>query len=345
MPPFSNQTAMELQGSVDSMDVSAMRKENRYAYVTLLTRDPYLPGVCALLYSLKQVNTKYPVICVVTKDVTQKAREEIELFGGVVREVEKFLPFPEDQANNYANALWIDCWTKLEFWEFTEYKKCVYLDADMKVYKNLDHLFEMEGDFLAAQDCYHGGDPEDRVRNHFHDPEKCFYSSSCPDKIRPYFNAGFFVFTPSKDIAKDMKQKAIDKDVTTFTFAEQDFMNDYFQGQWEPRVLPYTYNCIKWFARYHMGKPYNKDDIHVLHYVSEKPWVTGRIDPKDEKAIKSGLCHCAEQYDDWHDMWEEAMQAKANNTLGGTIGADKLVSIPKAQPMVTESAVPVGRIG
>lgn len=39
------------------------------------------------------------------------------------------------------------------------------------------------------------------------------------------------------------------------------------------------------------------------------------------------------------------MQAKANNTLGGTIGADKLATIPKAQPMVTESAVPVGRIG
>ena len=52
------------------------------------------------------------------------------------------------------------------------------------------------------------------------------------EQIRPYFNAGFFVFTPSKDIAKDMKQKAIDKDVTTFTFAEQDFMNDYFQVPW-----------------------------------------------------------------------------------------------------------------
>ena len=48
-----------------------------------------------------------------------------------------------------------------------------------------------------------------------------------------------------------------------------------------------------------MGKPYNKDDIHVLHYVSEKPWVTGRIDPKDDKAIKSGLCHCAVSDSDW----------------------------------------------
>ncbi|EKX41825.1 hypothetical protein GUITHDRAFT_112244 [Guillardia theta CCMP2712] len=309
--------------SVDvSVPVNVANKS--YAYVTLLTRDPYLPGVVALLHSLKKTKAKYPVLCVVGADVSKEARAEIEMFGGIVREFDKFLPFPEGTSNSYANPLWIDCWMKLHLWELTEYRKMVYLDADMVVRRNIDHLFEHPQEFLAAQDCYNGGDPEDKARGHYHDPEKCFYSSSCPSKIKPYFNAGFFVFTPSHETANDMKQKSRSMDVTQLTFAEQDFMNEYFKGKWEGHVLPYTYNCIKWFGKYHKNSPYHKDEVHILHYVTEKPWNVGHVDLQDPDNFDH-LDHIYDQYDDWIELWEEAMKFRASAS-----GANNWKHISKA---------------
>eukprot|EP00960_Hanusia_phi_P020257 598278-Hanusia_phi.AAC.4 len=263
------------------LDVNVSAKS--YAYVTLLTRDPYLPGVVALLHSLRKTKAKYPVLCVVGADVSKEARAEIELFGGIVREFDKFLPFPEGTSNNYANPLWIDCWMKLHLWELTEYRKMVYLDADMVVRRNIDHLFDEPAEFLAAQDCYNGGDPEDKARGHYHDPEKCFYSSSCPCKIKPYFNAGFFVFTPSHETASDMKKTSRSMDVTQLTFAEQDFMNDYFK----------------------VGVTTSEASSDMALLLADSN-VTGEMG-----GPRAALHVQLDQYDDWIELWEEAMKFRA----------------------------------
>ena len=42
--------------------------------------------------------------------------------------------------------------TKIALWRQTQYSKIVYLDADMVVLQNLDHLFQLDVPFAAAPD-------------------------------------------------------------------------------------------------------------------------------------------------------------------------------------------------
>ena len=60
--------------------------------------------------------------------------------------------------------------TKLQAWRLTQYKKCVFLDADTLVLSNVDELFQRE-EFSAAPDV------------------------GWPD----CFNSGVFVFCPSME--------------------------------------------------------------------------------------------------------------------------------------------------
>lgn len=78
----------------------------------------------------------------------------------------------------------------------------MYLDADIQVYDNIDHLFEMQdGYFYAVMDCF-------CEKTWSHSPQFSIgYCQQCPDKVTwpadmgspppLYFNAGMFVFEPS----------------------------------------------------------------------------------------------------------------------------------------------------
>ena len=113
--------------------------------------------------------------------------------------------------------------------QFVEYSKMIYLDGDIQVYDNIDHLFDLpDGHFYAVMDCF-------CEKTWSHTPQyKIGYCQQCPDKVnwpaemgQPpslYFNAGMFVFEPSistyHDLLKTLK-------VTPPTpFAEQVWCSD-----------------------------------------------------------------------------------------------------------------------
>lgn len=79
----------------------------------------------------------------------------------------------------------------------------VYLDADIQVLENIDHLFDaQDGYFYAVKDCF-------CEKTWSHTPQyEIGYCQQCPEKVRwpaemgsppaLYFNAGMFVFEPSR---------------------------------------------------------------------------------------------------------------------------------------------------
>ncbi len=71
--------------------------------------------------------------------------------------------------------------TKLHCWRLTNFKKCVFLDADCLVLKNVDDLFERE-EFSAAADV------------------------GWPD----CFNSGVFVYRPSLETYSNLLKYAIE---------------------------------------------------------------------------------------------------------------------------------------
>lgn len=94
-----------------------------------------------------------------------------------------------------------------------EYKKMIYLDGDIQVYDNIDHLFDLpDGHFYAVMDCF-------CEKTWSHTPQyKIGYCQQCPDKVKCpieelgqppslYFNAGMFVFEPSLHIYQDLLNK------------------------------------------------------------------------------------------------------------------------------------------
>lgn len=83
----------------------------RYAYVTLLTKDAYLPGVQALHRSLRLVGARHPIIVLYTAGVGDAAlgalREDEE--GGVLllRYTEQFEADGVDHSN-YKRSLYLE---------------------------------------------------------------------------------------------------------------------------------------------------------------------------------------------------------------------------------------------
>lgn len=79
----------------------------------------------------------------------------------------------------------------------------IYLDADIQVFENIDHLFDNpDGYFYAVMDCF-------CEKTWSHSPQYSVgYCQQCPNKVTwptemgppppLYFNAGMFVFEPSR---------------------------------------------------------------------------------------------------------------------------------------------------
>lgn len=118
------------------------------AYVTLvMLGNDYVKGAIALAKSLIKSRTGYDLICMVTRDVTQ-IRELSRLYTRIVvvdyiyHECGKMLT----KRQNDIYSKWINfSFTKWRCFELIEYDKCVYLDADQLVLRNIDHVFHLPG--------------------------------------------------------------------------------------------------------------------------------------------------------------------------------------------------------
>ncbi|MBA0617512.1 hypothetical protein Godav_026951, partial [Gossypium davidsonii] len=124
------------------------------AYVTFLAGNgDYVKGVVGLAKGLRKVKSAYPLVVAVLPDVPEEHRRILENQGCIVREIEPVYP-PENQTQ-FAMAYYVINYSKLRIWEFVEYSKMIYLDGDIQVYDNIDHLFDLpDGHFYAVMDCF-----------------------------------------------------------------------------------------------------------------------------------------------------------------------------------------------
>eukprot|EP01018_Ginkgo_biloba_P032369 Gb_29309 [translate_table: standard] len=261
---------------------------SKRAYVAFLAGSgDYVKGVIGLAKGLRKVKSSYPLVVAVLPDVPQDHRSQLRRQGCIVREIDPINP-PANQVQ-FAMAYYVLNYSKLRIWGFEEYSKMVYLDADIQVFDNIDNLFDMpDGYFYAAMDCF-------CEKTWSHSPQyKIGYCQQCPDKVQwpselgqppsLYFNAGMFVFEPSKLTFESLMETLM---VTTPTaFAEQDFLNMFFQKMYRPISL--VYNLVLAMLWRH---PENVDieRVKVVHYCAagSKPWrFTGKEKNMDREDIK-----------------------------------------------------------
>ncbi|CAA3023418.1 galactinol synthase 2 [Olea europaea subsp. europaea] len=304
------------------------------AYVTFLAgKGDYVKGVVGLAKGLRKVNAAYPLVVAVLPDVPEEHRRILINQGCIVREIEPVYP-PENQTQ-FAMAYYVINYSKLRIWEFVEYSKMIYLDGDIQVFDNIDHLFDLPNEyFYAVMDCF-------CEKTWSHTPQfKIGYCQQCPDKVhwpqelgpKPplYFNAGMFVYEPSLPTYHDLLHKL--KITTPTSFAEQDFLNMFFKDIYKP--IPNNYNLVLAMLWRH-PENVKLDEVKVVHYCAagSKPWrYTGEEENMDREDIKMLV-------NKWRDIYNDetlnynrgpGRSAKSTSTLLTEAGVVHYIPAPSA---------------
>ncbi len=222
------------------------------SYITFLSTDNYLKGVLVLKYSLDVLNSKYPLYCMVTKDVSKNSLKTLKKFDVKIIKIKSI-----KISNKIRNSIvdknfvhWNKVWDKLNVFRLTQFKKVVYLDSDMIVCKNIDHLFDCEN-ITAATDGVNvfGKDREES------------------------FNAGLMVICPSYKIFNDIIK--FTNNLPEGYYQDQIVMQKYFSdwGRCKNLHLPENYNL--WVPYIGMYPKEITDNIYVLHYIGQiKPFMS-----------------------------------------------------------------------
>lgn len=191
-------------------DMAHRKATSRYAYVSLVAaaKPSAIEAANCWARRLRTLGTPHDIVLVFINDGRDEA-EILDLFPSfsrvkLVKGVDSSLTSSKPQFNKF----WV--------WELTEYEKVVYMDYDVLVMNNVDHLFSRP-DFSAVPDIFTG------------------------DK----FNSGVFVTSPSKSFAKRMNVEM--GSIYSYNKGDQGILNRWFDTwylQDEAHRLPFAYNFM-----------------------------------------------------------------------------------------------------
>lgn len=136
--------------------------------------------------------------------------------------------------------------TKISLWRQTQFRKIVYIDADVVAYRAPDELFDLPYAFAAAPDI------------------------GWPD----IFNTGVMVLTPNQGDYYALT--ALAERGVSFDGADQGLLNMYFQNN--HHRLSFNYNVTP-SAHYQYTPAYMhfQSSINMVHFIgNDKPWLQGR---------------------------------------------------------------------
>ncbi|GAB7352066.1 hypothetical protein MBLNU459_g2572t1 [Dothideomycetes sp. NU459] len=217
-------------------------------YCTLVMSDSYLPGAAVLAHSLRDNGAKKKLAVLITTDSLRASTvTELKSLYDYVIPVERIgTPSPSNlHLMNRSDLLYT--FTKISLWRQTQFRKIVYIDADVVALRAPDELFDTAASFAAAPDV------------------------GWPDA----FNTGVMVVTPHMGDFWALKTLAATGD--SFDGADQGLLNQYYEHKdWQR--LSFTYNCTPSANyQYEPAYRYHKARISMVHFIGKnKPWMTSR---------------------------------------------------------------------
>jgi alpha-N-acetylglucosamine transferase len=230
------------------------------AYVTLVTNDDYVGGGLALVRSIMLSQSDADIVVLHTGAVSKDQLAPLERLGARLVHAD-LLPTSDTfnerhtRARLHGNAPFtkgrkpdfhtpLDNFAKLRLWQLEEYDRCIFIDADALVLRNIDRLFDYP-EFSAAPNVY----------------------ESLADFHR--LNSGVFVARPSAATFTEMLQ-ALDQPDAFWRRTDQTFLQSFFPD-WHG--LPVFYNMLQ-YVWFNMPELWDWKAIGVLHFQYEKPWET-----------------------------------------------------------------------
>ncbi len=252
--------------AIDRITSTTPRHSDR-AFVTLVTNTDYAMGATALVRSLQLTGTKADIVVLHTEGVQAGSLRLLSALGCRLVEarqltfsdtfkerheresIHSLAPFTKGRKPGFHRPL--DNFCKLRLWQLTEYGRCIFIDADALVLRNIDKMFDYP-EFSAAPNVY----------------------ESLADFHR--LNSGVFVAKPSLETFAQM-MKRLDQPNVFWRRTDQSFLQAFFQD-WHG--LPVFMNMLQ-YVWFNMPQLWDWESISILHYQYEKPWE--RDHPKAER--------------------------------------------------------------
>ena len=238
-----------------------------YAYITISTGKSYLLGIMAMYLSLKQTGTKIPLYAMLPSDLVKEEEKlcvQLKENGIDIIEYNNSISIPQqliDNNENHGDRRFSHTFDKLLVFEQTQFDKIVYLDADIYILHNLDHLFQLPHmSAMIAGKSYPGN--EDWVD----------------------LTSGIMTIVPEQGLSAKLEKLIPDVIKTKGICGDQDILQAYY-SDWpqHPELdMGEKYGVIAYYAKYyekHLGYKYTNNvtdpySVAVIHYAGEKkPWM------------------------------------------------------------------------
>ncbi|GLV43052.1 Glycogenin [Carabus blaptoides fortunei] len=266
-----------------------------FAWVTLATNDTYSLGALVVAHSLRNVGTSHQLVVMVTPGVTAPMREKLASVFNVVFEVNILDSKDETNLMLLQRPELGVTFTKLHCWRLTQFKKCVFLDADTLVLQKCDELFERE-ELSAAPDV------------------------GWPD----CFNSGVYVYTPSEATYDSLVRFALEKG--SFDGGDQGLLNLYFSGWAHQDInkhLPFIYNmCSTACYSYLPAFKQFGDQVKIIHFIgASKPWLQYFNTETMEVTSTPGFEHLKMVFEHWWNVFCTHVHSTLSPIMGGLAGA------------------------
>lgn len=266
------------------------------AFVTLLMKNPhYVFGGLAMGYSLRLTKTKHQITCMLTEDLYEEYHEVLETVFDKVFYI-PYITQTIDKLGSKKQEEIYGAWKNVSFtkWQclaLTEYEKICFLDADLLIVKNIDHLLDLKTPAACFKNCWSDFGRFGSTTNYY---EGIKYGDEIKEScIRQGLADGYVlvahcvVLTPSAEAYTGFvayMNGGYKPFTKCISMVDETSITDYMLqiGQtWTQ--LDYTYNTIPW----HINKTNVEYDPEfktvtfnppkILHYFNkEKPWIMPR---------------------------------------------------------------------
>lgn len=291
----------------------------KYAYVTMLSTDSYLPGVLALFQSIKQTNTKIENFAVVVnEDIKKETKDRLEEKGyNVILKPKINIP-DTIMSKNKILPYWNNTFDKFNIFDLVEYDKIVYLDSDIYVNKNIDELFDKSNmSAVTAGKSYPGNEswrelnsgvmvvePKSGIREELIKKMKEMVKSK--KKIKKFSSLSNKRLFSNKKLL-ELKSRVIKH---MQGIGDQDVIEEYFEWKDNKDLhLDEKYNVFANYSDYYAKKYIN--DLSCIHFIdAKKPW---NFTPKELSRIRNKLSYKKRTQYDFLENYTKIINDEAEN--------------------------------
>jgi len=263
-------------------------------YVTYLVNDLFLPGVATLAASLEFNKCKYPLHCLVTPYVSKIGIDFLQSLNCKTVELsyqDLISPNRSRFEGRYKDNAWM-MFTKLNIFRMTQYSKVVYLDADTIALDNPDEMF----DFL---------------------PPAAYYDWHAINPLNKGLNGGVLVIEPCTRTFDELVARVDSLEYGPNT--DQSLMNYYFSSFTK---LDPKYNCLYKSARKSgMLKELRRNNVKILHFNGQKPWLKYRHKLGWKKSVFDIGCRHYRKYENlWYKKERKQLLTSSNHVKDFVFG-------------------------